>query len=113
MQNSVSTAPADALAAKAEQKAEKREQRQKKSAIHYPFWFGGSASSMAACVTHPLDLVKVRKNHDGHISEIATPSSPTAKLLKTLNALRTIARTHTYPHLLFLVLENAKLTNFF
>ncbi|KAI0137253.1 putative mitochondrial dicarboxylate protein [Xylariales sp. AK1849] len=27
---------------------------------HYPFWFGGSASSMAACVTHPLDLVKVR-----------------------------------------------------
>ncbi|VUC35143.1 unnamed protein product [Clonostachys rosea] len=56
MENTVSTAPADALAAKAEQKAEKREQRQKKSAIHYPFWFGGSASSMAACVTHPLDL---------------------------------------------------------
>ncbi|KAK4135652.1 mitochondrial carrier [Trichocladium antarcticum] len=28
--------------------------------IHYPFWFGGSASSMAACVTHPLDLIKVR-----------------------------------------------------
>ncbi|KAH8778747.1 hypothetical protein F5883DRAFT_639239 [Diaporthe sp. PMI_573] len=27
--------------------------------IRYPFWFGGSASSMAACVTHPLDLVKV------------------------------------------------------
>lgn len=25
-------------------------------AIRYPFWFGGSASSMAACVTHPLDL---------------------------------------------------------
>ena len=24
--------------------------------IHYPFWFGGSASCMAACVTHPLDL---------------------------------------------------------
>ncbi|KAK3902426.1 mitochondrial carrier domain-containing protein [Staphylotrichum tortipilum] len=28
--------------------------------VHYPFWFGGSSSSMAACVTHPLDLVKVR-----------------------------------------------------
>lgn len=28
--------------------------------IHYPFWFGGSASSLAACVTHPMDLVKVR-----------------------------------------------------
>jgi hypothetical protein len=23
---------------------------------HYPFWFGGSAASMAAVVTHPLDL---------------------------------------------------------
>ncbi|KAK1730615.1 hypothetical protein CaCOL14_000932 [Colletotrichum acutatum] len=38
-------------------------QKQKKTAepsLRYPFWFGGSASSMAACVTHPLDLVKVR-----------------------------------------------------
>lgn len=31
-----------------------------KKPTHYPFWFGGSASSMGACVTHPLDLVKVR-----------------------------------------------------
>jgi dicarboxylate transporter 10 len=30
--------------------------KKKKQAIRYPFWFGGSASSMAACVTHPLDL---------------------------------------------------------
>jgi len=45
---------------KAARRAERREQRQKKSTIRYPFWFGGSASSMAACVTHPLDLVKVR-----------------------------------------------------
>ncbi|QIW96812.1 hypothetical protein AMS68_002330 [Peltaster fructicola] len=28
--------------------------------IHYPLWFGGSASCFAACVTHPLDLIKVR-----------------------------------------------------
>ncbi|KAF4341949.1 amidohydrolase 2 [Fusarium beomiforme] len=28
--------------------------------IKYPFWFGGSASALAACVTHPLDLVQVR-----------------------------------------------------
>ncbi|KIW89305.1 uncharacterized protein Z519_10158 [Cladophialophora bantiana CBS 173.52] len=35
-------------------------QRQMNTNIRYPFWFGGSASSMAACVTHPLDLVKVR-----------------------------------------------------
>lgn len=24
--------------------------------VHYPFWFGGSASCFAASVTHPLDL---------------------------------------------------------
>ncbi|KAH9048831.1 dicarboxylic acid transporter [Lactarius hengduanensis] len=26
----------------------------------YPFWLGGVAASLAACCTHPLDLVKVR-----------------------------------------------------
>ncbi|KAF2141362.1 uncharacterized protein K452DRAFT_272166 [Aplosporella prunicola CBS 121167] len=34
--------------------------------IHYPFWFGGSASCFAACVTHPLDLVKVRLQTQHH-----------------------------------------------
>ncbi|KAI1858560.1 hypothetical protein JX265_010653 [Neoarthrinium moseri] len=38
----------------------KRQKKPLPKQIHYPFWFGGSASSMAACVTHPLDLVKVR-----------------------------------------------------
>ncbi|KAJ6096458.1 Mitochondrial dicarboxylate transporter [Penicillium sp. IBT 16267x] len=28
----------------------------KSQKVHYPFWFGGSASSFAAAVTHPLDL---------------------------------------------------------
>ncbi|KAF1835994.1 mitochondrial carrier [Decorospora gaudefroyi] len=32
----------------------------KKTPIHYPFWFGGSASCFATFFTHPLDLVKVR-----------------------------------------------------
>jgi dicarboxylate transporter 10 len=27
-----------------------------KPVVHYPFWFGGSAASVAAVVTHPLDL---------------------------------------------------------
>ena len=31
-------------------------ERRAAATIHYPFWFGGSASSMAAMVTHPLDL---------------------------------------------------------
>lgn len=28
----------------------------KKTPIHYPFWFGGSASCFATFFTHPLDL---------------------------------------------------------
>ena len=28
----------------------------KQTNVRYPFWFGGSASCMAATVTHPLDL---------------------------------------------------------
>src|ERR1700761_3676043 len=31
-------------------------QRKTAATIRYPFWFGGSAASMAAVVTHPLDL---------------------------------------------------------
>ncbi|KAI7664067.1 hypothetical protein KC318_g7952, partial [Hortaea werneckii] len=34
--------------------------------IHYPLWFGGSASCFAACVTHPLDLLKVRLQTQPH-----------------------------------------------
>ncbi|EMF16375.1 uncharacterized protein SEPMUDRAFT_112425 [Sphaerulina musiva SO2202] len=30
--------------------------------IRYPLWFGGTASSCAAGVTHPLDLMKVELN---------------------------------------------------
>ncbi|KAF2741050.1 mitochondrial carrier [Polyplosphaeria fusca] len=38
----------------------------RKVPIHYPFWFGGSASCFAACFTHPLDLVvKVRLQTQG------------------------------------------------
>ncbi|KAA8901933.1 mitochondrial carrier domain-containing protein [Sphaerosporella brunnea] len=35
---------------------------------HAPFWFGGSASCMAAVCTHPLDLVKVRLQTAGKLS---------------------------------------------
>lgn len=33
-----------------------RAQKPRRPPVHYPFWFGGSAASMAAVVTHPLDL---------------------------------------------------------
>ncbi|KIW63296.1 hypothetical protein PV04_10154 [Phialophora macrospora] len=35
-------------------------QQKTAASIRYPFWFGGSSAAMAAVVTHPLDLVKVR-----------------------------------------------------
>jgi hypothetical protein len=34
----------------------KRAKKPRRPPVHYPFWFGGSAASMAAVVTHPLDL---------------------------------------------------------
>ena len=33
-----------------------RKKQSEKEHMRYPFWFGGSASCFAACVTHPLDL---------------------------------------------------------
>ncbi|KAI5791623.1 oxoglutarate/malate carrier protein [Peziza echinospora] len=39
----------------------------------YPFWFGGSASCLAAFFTHPLDLVKVRLQTGG--AALASSSS--------------------------------------
>lgn len=65
--NDTAATPASASAqapASSASRTEKREERrgkrrEKQPAIKYPFWFGGSASSMAACVTHPLDLGKL------------------------------------------------------
>lgn len=55
----MASAPEAAAAAKVAREEQKK-QKMAKTAMRYPFWFGGSASSFAACVTHPLDLVKVR-----------------------------------------------------
>jgi len=46
--------------------AVKKNKDVQKGSIHYPFWFGGSASCFAACITHPLDLVKVRLQTQPH-----------------------------------------------
>ncbi|KAK5443481.1 Mitochondrial dicarboxylate transporter [Exophiala xenobiotica] len=53
--------------------AKAKKQQVQTAAIRYPFWFGGSAASMAAVVTHPLDLVKVRL-------QTRPPSAPTNTL---------------------------------
>ncbi|TGZ81363.1 mitochondrial carrier [Ascodesmis nigricans] len=47
---------------------------------HYPFWFGGSASCMAACITHPLDLVKVRL-------QTAAQSGARPKMISTFSSI--------------------------
>lgn len=51
----VSQNSGDAATAKAA-RDEQKQQKMAKTSRRYPFWFGGSASSFAACVTHPLDL---------------------------------------------------------
>lgn len=38
------------------QHVDRPQAKSKSGALRYPFWFGGSAASMAAVVTHPLDL---------------------------------------------------------
>lgn len=43
-------------AAIAMSKSERKSNDVQHGPIHYPLWFGGSASCFAACVTHPLDL---------------------------------------------------------
>ncbi|KAF2683061.1 mitochondrial carrier [Lentithecium fluviatile CBS 122367] len=55
MSATVQTIPIPGEVAKMEQ-----EPKATSSSIRYPFWFGGSATAMAACVTHPFDLLKVR-----------------------------------------------------
>ncbi|KAI0436682.1 mitochondrial carrier domain-containing protein [Xylaria telfairii] len=82
--------------------------------IAYPFWFGGSASSMAACVTHPLDLVKVRlqlrsgdapKNMSGTFVHIVRNSGPRG-LYDGLTA--SLLRQMTYSTVRFGVYEDLK-----
>ncbi|KAL9083626.1 MAG: hypothetical protein Q9165_008441 [Trypethelium subeluteriae] len=50
-----------------------QQQQQQSGPIHYPFWFGGSASCFAACVTHPLDL----ELKEVFSTSLASPSLPT------------------------------------
>ncbi|KAI0181489.1 mitochondrial dicarboxylate carrier [Hypoxylon sp. FL1284] len=82
--------------------------------ISYPFWFGGSASSMAACVTHPLDLVKVRlqlrsgdapKNMSGTFMHVVRTQGPRG-LYSGLTA--SLLRQMTYSTVRFGVYEELK-----
>lgn len=82
--------------------------------VAYPFWFGGSASSMAACVTHPLDLVKVRlqlrsgdapKNMSGTFMHIVRTAGPRG-LYDGLTA--SLLRQMTYSTVRFGVYEDLK-----
>ncbi|KAI0479222.1 putative dicarboxylate carrier protein [Xylariaceae sp. FL0804] len=93
--------------------------RQKKQLVHrqipYPFWFGGSASSMAACVTHPLDLVKVRlqlrsgdapRNMRGTLLHVARSPAGVRGLYDGLSA--SLLRQMTYSTVRFGVYEDLK-----
>lgn len=97
-------------------KEERAEQRKKKMGppVRYPFWFGGSASSMAACVTHPLDLIKVRlqmrkgdapKSMSGTFVHIVKTDGPLA-LYSGISA--SLLRQLTYSTVRFGVYEELK-----
>ncbi|KAH7017232.1 mitochondrial carrier domain-containing protein [Ilyonectria destructans] len=62
-------------------RVENRERREG-SEVRYPFWFGGSSSSLAACVTHPLDLIKVRL-------QTRTPGTPRGMMVTIANIFKT------------------------
>ncbi|KAF4899328.1 Mitochondrial dicarboxylate transporter [Colletotrichum fructicola] len=57
---SFSSSPVKAVQIDSQEKPQQKQtttpKKKADSSVRYPFWFGGSASSMAACVTHPLDL---------------------------------------------------------
>ncbi|KAH7133951.1 mitochondrial carrier domain-containing protein [Dactylonectria macrodidyma] len=86
----------------------------KSNAVRYPFWFGGSASSMAACLTHPLDLIKVRlQTHTRATS--AGMTSTIINILKTDGLLSfyngisaSLARQLTYSTVRFGLYEEMK-----
>ncbi|KAI9751597.1 MAG: ornithine aminotransferase [Chaenotheca gracillima] len=56
--------------AKEGQPPQEESRPQKPQMIHYPFWFGGSASCFAASVTHPLDLVTYSTTRFGVYEEL-------------------------------------------
>ncbi|KAI0112197.1 mitochondrial carrier domain-containing protein [Nemania sp. FL0031] len=111
--DSAAVSPSSALpSAGAKPKLQKKQITLKQ--IAYPFWFGGSASSMAACVTHPLDLVKVRlqlrsgdapKNMSGTFMHIVRASGPRG-LYDGLTA--SLLRQMTYSTVRFGVYEDLK-----
>ncbi|RSL77389.1 hypothetical protein CEP51_009107 [Fusarium floridanum] len=89
-------------------------ERKKNSPIRYPFWFGGSATSMAACVTHPLDLVKVRLQTRGP-GEPKSMFTTFTKIIKTEGPLgvysgisASLLRQMTYSTVRFGIYEEMK-----
>jgi hypothetical protein len=49
-----------------------------KGQVHYPFWFGGSAASMAAVCTHPLDLSTPLTTRNSSVHAMLTARSKSA-----------------------------------
>ncbi|KAI2632057.1 mitochondrial dicarboxylate carrier [Hypoxylon sp. NC1633] len=111
---SASVAAGSAKAKISEKKKQQKKQILTRERISYPFWFGGSASSLAACVTHPLDLVKVRlqlrsgdapKNMSGTFMHIVRTEGPLG-LYSGLTA--SLLRQMTYSTVRFGVYEELK-----
>ncbi|KAI8309414.1 hypothetical protein K4K61_001686 [Colletotrichum sp. SAR11_59] len=82
---SSSSSPVKAVQVDSQEKPQQKQtttpKKKADSSMRYPFWFGGSASSMAACVTHPLDLAGVYRKDTDDVSvkvrlQVRRPDAP-------------------------------------
>ncbi|KAI5776598.1 mitochondrial carrier domain-containing protein [Geopyxis carbonaria] len=89
--------------------------KMKRDRPHYPFWLGGSASCMAAVLTHPLDLIKVRLQTLGAQTARPSMSGTLVTILRTEGVLAiysglsaSLLRQATYSTTRFGVYEEMK-----
>ncbi|KAF5637918.1 mitochondrial dicarboxylate transporter [Fusarium sp. NRRL 52700] len=73
--------------------------------VKYPFWFGGSASALAACVTHPLDLANVVPSFASAVKVIVSDEGVSG-LYSGLTA--SVVRQLTYSGIRFGIYEELK-----
>ncbi|KAI5458006.1 mitochondrial carrier domain-containing protein [Mariannaea sp. PMI_226] len=86
-------------------KAKAQEPQQKKISVKYPFWFGGSASSMAACVRLQMRTGNAPKNMAGTFVHILRTAGPTG-LYNGISA--SLLRQMTYSTARFGIYEDIK-----
>lgn len=79
----------------------KKDKHVQQGPVHYPFWFGGSASCCAVFLTHPLDLgewVLYAKVLDSFANVLQSRLNPPGRSPLALSAYCPKVRLQTQPH---------------